>query len=138
MIDKLYLIRQILETDEDTDIKILSILESAKENPDTENIYRIDERVAKRKKIAIEVNVCTEQTEIVAELEDISCTGAFIKMEKKIDQDKNISIIFTDSSGKKFTFAAKVMRVNHHGIGVEVDTISLSGDGDFTKFLDTL
>ncbi len=138
MIDKLYLISQILETDEDTDIKILSIIESAKENPDNENIHRIDERIAKRKKITIEVNVCTDQEKIKAKTEDISCTGVFIRTEKKIAPNEKISIILTDSQGKEFTFAAKVMRVNHHGIGVMVNTISLTDEDNFTKFLDSL
>ena len=45
MIDKLSIIKQILETDEETDRKILSIIELAKENPDKKNIHRIEERV---------------------------------------------------------------------------------------------
>ena len=135
MIDKLYLISQILETDEDTDIKILSILESAKENPIQDNIHRIEERVSKRKKIMIEVNLNTEKEKILAETEDISSTGAFIRTTKKIAQGEDISIKLTNPSGGEFIFAAKVMRVTPHGIGVKVDTISISNSDNFTKFL---
>jgi len=138
MIDKLYIIKQILETDEDTDIKILSILDLAKENPDKENIHRIEERVAKRKKIMIEVNLITEKEKFLAETEDISSTGAFIRTKKKIDQGEHISMKITDPSGEEFTFVATVMRANRHGIGVMVDTISLKDSDNLTKFLDRL
>jgi len=138
MVDKLYIIRQILETDEETDIKILSILESAKETPNKENIHRIEERVAKRKKIMIEVNLNTGKEKILAETEDISPTGAFIRTEKKIAQGENISIKLTDPNGDEFTFIAVVMRVNRHGIGVMVKTISQNDSNNLAKFLDRL
>mgnify|MGYP002636540065 CR=1 FL=1 len=136
MIDKLYIIKQILETDEDTDIKILSILELAKENPNKENIHRIEERVAKRKKIMIEVSLNMEKEKIFAETEDISSTGAFIRTEKKIAKGEHISIKLTDPQGEEFTFVAKVMRVNPDGIGVMVKTISLNDKDNLTRFLD--
>lgn len=138
MIDKLYLIKKILESDEDTDRKILSILELSKENLYKETIHRIEERVAKRKKIMIGVNLSTDKEKILAETEDISCTGAFIKTQKKIAPGKDISIKLTDPSGKEFTFIAKVMRVNHHGIGVMVKAISQQDRNNLTKFLDRL
>lgn len=138
MIDKLYIIKQILETDEDTDIKILSILELAKENPDKENIHRIEERVSKRKKIMIEVSLSTEKEKIIAETEDISSTGAFIRTEKKIDKGEQISIKLTDPQGEEFTFEAKVMRVNRDGVGVMVKTISLNDKDNFSRFLSHL
>ena len=50
MIDKISLIRQILETDEETDIKILAILEKAKEKTKDTKIL-IEERLAQRKDI---------------------------------------------------------------------------------------
>jgi len=138
MIDKLYIIKQILETDEDTDIKILSILELAKENPNKENIHRIEERVAKRKKIMIEVSLNMEKEKIVAETGDISSTGAFIRTKKKIARGENISIKLTDPKGEEFTFLAKVMRVNRDGIGVMVKTISLNDRDNLTNFLNRL
>ncbi|MBU0465182.1 MAG: PilZ domain-containing protein [Proteobacteria bacterium] len=138
MIDKLYIIKQILETDEDTDIKILSILDLANENPDKENIHLIEERVAKRKKIMIEVSLNTEKEKILAETEDISSTGAFIRTKKKIGKGEHISIKLTDPSGEEFTFVAKVMRVKSHGIGVMVKNIGLSHQDNLSKFLDRL
>ncbi len=138
MIDKLYIIKQILETDEDTDIKILSILDLAKENPDKENIHRIEERVAKRKKIMIEVNLITEKEKFLAETEDISSTGAFIRTKKKIGQGEHISMKITDPGGEEFTFVATVMRANRHGIGVMVNTINIEDSDNLTKFLDGL
>jgi hypothetical protein len=138
MVDKLYIIKQILETDEDTDIKILSILELAKENPDKENIHRIEERVAKRKKIMIEVSLNMEKEKVLAETEDISSTGAFIRTNKKVGKGEHISIKLTDPKGEEFTFVAKVMRVNPDGIGVMVKTISLNDRDNLTNFLDRL
>ena len=138
MIDKLYLIKQILETDEDTDIKILSILDLAKENPDKENIHLIEERVAKRKKIIIEVSLNTEKEKILAETEDISSTGAFIRTKKKIARGEHISLKLTDLSGEVFTFVATVMRTNRDGIGVMVNTTNLEDSDNLTKFLDRL
>jgi PilZ domain len=138
MIDKLYIIKQILETDEDTDRKILSILELSKEDSDKENIHRIEERVAKRKKIIIEVNLRTGKEKILAETEDISSTGAFIRTQKKIAQGEDISITLTDPGGKEFTFVAKVMRLNQHGIGVRVKAISQNDRDNLTKILDRL
>jgi len=138
MIDKLYIIKQILETDEDTDIKILSILELAKENPDNENIHRIEERVEKRKKIMIEVSLNMDKEKILAETEDISSTGAFIKTKKKIPKGEHISIKLKDPKGEEFTFVAKVMRVKPDGIGVMVKTISLNDRDYLTKFLNRL
>ena len=138
MVDKLYIIKQILETDEDTDIKILSILELAKENPDKENIHRIEERMAKRKKIMIEVSLNMEKEKVLAETEDISSTGAFIRTNKKVGKGEHISIKLTDPKGEEFTFVAKVMRVNPDGIGVMVKTISLNDRDNLTNFLDRL
>ncbi|MBT3176190.1 MAG: PilZ domain-containing protein [Desulfobacula sp.] len=138
MIDKLYIIKQILETDEDIDLKILSILELAKENPNQENIHKIEERVAKRKKTLIEVKVSTEQEKIFAETEDISSTGAFIKTDQKIALGEDISIRLTDPCGDNFTFVAKVMRETDDGIGVMVKTISQNDRDNFAKFLDCL
>ena len=134
----LYIIKQILETNEDTDIKILSILELAKENPNKENIHRIEERVEKRKKIMIEVSMNMEKEKILAETEDISSTGAFIKTKKKIAKGKQISLKLKDPKGEEFTFVAKVMRVKPDGIGVMVKTISLNDRDYLTKFLNRL
>ena len=138
MVDKLYIIKQILETDEDTDIKILSILELAKENPDKENIHRIEERVAKRKKIMIEVSLNMEKEKVLAETEDISSTGAFIRTNKKVGKGEHISIKLTDPKGEEFTFVAQVMRVKPDGIGVMVKTISLNDPNNLSKFLNRL
>lgn len=138
MIDKLYIIKQILETDEDTDIKILSILELAKENPVKENIHRIEERVAKRKKMIIEVSLSTDKEKIIAETEDISATGAFIKTSKKIAKGEHISIKLTNPSGGEFIFGAKVMRVKSDGIGVMVKTINQNDRDNLSKFLNRI
>lgn len=138
MIDKLYIIKQILETDENTDIKILSILDLAKENPVQENIHLIEERVAKRKKIMIEVSLSTDKEKIIAETEDISATGAFIKTSKKIAKGEHISIKLTNPNGVEFILGAKVMRVKNHGIGVMVKTINQNDRENLNKFLSRL
>jgi len=135
MIDKLYIIKQILETDEDTDLKILSILDTAKENHSKASIHRIEERVAKRKKIMIEVSLNTETEKILAETEDISSTGAFIKTEKKFDLGEHISIKLTDPGGEEFVFVAQVMRIKSNGIGVKVKTGGSNDKKDLTNFL---
>ena len=136
MIDKLSIIKQILETDVETDKKILSVLQLAKEKPATENIYNIEERVAKRKNITIEIDLNIGKERIQAKTENISSTGAFIQTKKKIAQDEDIAISLTGPSGDEFSFIAKVMRVNDRGIGVMIKAISKKNETKFTEFLD--
>lgn len=138
MIDKLSLIKQILETDEETDRKILSILEFAKENPETKNIHLIEERVARRKKVMIEVDLNTGKERILAKTGNISTTGAFIRTEKKIAKGEDIAIKILNPNGDDFNFVAKVMRVNSNGIGVMIKTITQNNMDNFTKFLEQL
>ena len=138
MIDKLSIIKQILETDEETDRKILSIIELAKENPDKKNIHLIEERVARRKKIMVEVNLNTGKEKIQAETGDISTTGAFIRTRKNIGMGEDIAIKLTDPSGAEFNFVATVMRVTPHGIGVMIKTINQNNMDNFNKFLEQL
>ena len=137
MIDKISLIRQILETDEETDIKILAILEKAKEKTKDTKIL-IEERLAQRKDIVIDADLNSGKERIYAETENISKTGVFVRTEKKIARGEELAIKLINPAGEEFGFIAEVVRVNSHGIGVMIKTISNKNDVKLTKFVDQL
>lgn len=135
MIDKISLVRQILETDEETDIKILAILEKAKEKTKDKKIL-IEERLAERKNIVLDADLNSGKERIHAETENISTTGAFVRTEKKIAKGEELAIKLINPAGEEFGFVAKVVRVNPHGIGVMIKTISNNNEVKLTKFVD--
>lgn len=135
MIDKISLIRQILETDEETDIKILAILEKAKEKTKDTKIL-IEERLAERKDIVLDADLNSGKERIYAETENISTAGAFVRTEKKIAKGEELAIKLINPAGEEFGFVAEVMRVNPHGIGVMIKKISNTNEVKLTKFVD--
>ncbi|MCK5686924.1 PilZ domain-containing protein [bacterium] len=137
MIDKISIIRQILESDEETDMKILSILQTAKERSEEKKLL-LEERIAKRNKIVMDAGVNSGKEKIYAVADNISRTGAFIRTEKKIAKGEDLAIKLIHHDGEEFGFVAKVMRVNSHGIGVMIKTISERNEINFTKFIDKL
>ncbi len=135
MVDKISIIKQILETDVETDKKILSILQLAKEKTKEKKIH-IEERISKRKDILLDADLNTGKEKIYAETENISSTGAFIRTEKKIATGEDIAIKFISSGGEELCFVAQVVRVNSNGIGVVVKTISEKNGIKLIKFID--
>lgn len=135
MVNKISIIKQILETDEETDRKILSILQVAKEEAEEKRIH-IEERMSKRKDILLDADLNNGKENIYAETENISSTGAFIRTEKKIAIGEDIAIKFISSDGAGLGFVAQVVRVSSHGIGVVIKAISEKNRIKLTKFID--
>ncbi len=139
MIDKLAIIKQILETDEETDKKILSLLETAEQStkPDTTKIH-IEIRESKRKEVQMDADINTGKERIHADVKDISLSGAFIMTEKKIAKGEDIAIRMSTSSGDEFAFVAEVASVHADGVGVFVKTISKIHKDRYHKFVNSL
>jgi len=133
MINKLSIIKQILETDEETDKKILSILQIAKAKVDGQTIH-IDQRADKRKEIWIDADLNTGKEKIYAETENLSLSGAFIRTTKKIEIGEDIAIKLFSPGGDEFDFIAEVMRLNEDGIGVKLKTPTKKTSDKFTRF----
>ncbi|CCK78876.1 PilZ domain-containing protein [Desulfobacula toluolica] len=139
MIDKLSIIRQILDTDEETDKKILSVLASAKCESEIKGAkIHIEDRTCSRKSIFMEAKINTGKETIFAETENISLGGVFIKTEKKIAKGEDIAIRLISPSGDEFSFISKVVRVDNEGIGVMIKTISPSHQTEFNRFVNQL
>lgn len=134
MIDKLSIIKQILETDEETDKKILSILQIAKSKTQEQTIH-IDQRTDHRKEIWIDADLNTGKEKIYAETENLSISGAFIRTTKKIGVGEDIAIKLFSPGDDEFGFIAEVMRVNEAGIGVKIKTINKKACAKFARFL---
>ncbi len=141
MIDKLAIIRQILETDEETDKKILSLLESAGKTagPEVKKIkakaIHIEERESPRKAVVLDADINTGTERIHACAQDVSLSGAYICMEKKIARGEDIAIRLISPDGEEFSFISQVARVNSTGIGVLIKTISNVHQEKFEKFV---
>jgi len=136
MINKLAIIKQILETDEETDKKILSLLESAKKTtrPDEKKIH-IEERESPRKAVTLEADINTGTKRIQARVEDVSLCGAFICTGKKIARGEEIAIRLISPDGEEFAFISEVARVNSTGIGILIKTITDKHQKRFEKFV---
>lgn len=134
MIDKLSIIRQILETDEETDKKILSILQLAKEKRKKKIL--LEDRMSDRKDIVIDADLNSGKEKIYGETENISSTGAFIRTNKMIEKGEDIAIRLINQGGEELGFIAQVVRVNTHGIGVKIKTISKKNRAKLVLFID--
>jgi len=137
MIDKLAIIKQILETDEETDKKIISLLFESTEKTsisDGKKIH-IEERENQRKPVSLDADINTGKERIQAMAEDVSFCGAFIRTEEKIPKGKDIAIRLISSEGEEFAFISKVVRVTPAGIGVLIKTISNGHQERFRKFV---
>ena len=135
MIDKLDLIRQILDTDEETDIKILSVLQGQQKST-TEQTIHIDQRADKRKNIWIDADLNTGKEKIYTETDNLSISGAFIRTDKKITTGQEFTLKLFSHGGDEFDFVAEVVRVTETGIGVRLKTMSQNTKIKFTQFVD--
>lgn len=134
MIDKLSIIKQILETDEATDKKILSVLQLAKEK--TKNRILLEDRMSERKSIVIEADLNSGKERIYGETENLSPAGAFIRTNKTIARGEDIAIRLINPGGEELGFIAKVVRVNTQGIGVMIKTISKKNRVKLAMFIE--
>lgn len=142
---KLEIIRRILETDEDTDQEILSLLE-AKEKPveekpaakTDEGKFHIEERQSERISVMLKADINTGTERIKGRAEDVSLHGAFIRTEKKISRGEEIAIRLISPDGEEFAFISEVKRVGPEGIGVLIKTISHIHQERFSQFINTL
>ncbi|OQY53270.1 MAG: hypothetical protein B6230_00580 [Desulfobacteraceae bacterium 4572_89] len=139
MTDKLAIIKQILEADEETDKKVLSLLESMGKTtrPGRKKIH-IEEREHQRKSVALDANINTGKERIQARVEDVSFCGAFIRTEKEIPLGESIAIRLISQNGEEFAFISEVVRVNSSGIGVLIKSISNIHQERFHKFVQKL
>ena len=125
MIDKLTIIKQILETDEETDKKIFSLLEYAKEDkPKKEKTIHIEVRDCKRKQVYITAEINTGEKLIQANAEDLSMKGAFISTDQKMEKGDNIAVRIMTDVGEELAFISEVVRLAPTGIGILIKTIS--------------
>lgn len=149
MIDKLDIIRQILETDPETDEKILALIESSRKTVWSEadtlqtleiptSKVHIEEREHQRKAVVLTADINTGKERITARAEDVSLCGAFICTEKKIAKGQEIAIRLISPEGGEFAFISEVVRVDQAGIGVLIKTINGLHQERFRQFVGKL
>ncbi|MCF8092832.1 MAG: PilZ domain-containing protein [Desulfotignum sp.] len=137
--DKLQIIKEIFDTDSQTDKKILALIQSEKNNRKTkENIIQIDERETTRKPVSLRVNINTGKERITAMAEDVSMVGAFISTNKKINQGEKIAVRLISPAGEEFDFISEVVRVDPSGIGILIKSISAFQEERFHQFVKQL
>jgi hypothetical protein len=139
MIDKLAIIKQILETDEETDKQILSLLNSSKQTkPKKVKTIHIDVRDCKRKPVEITADINTGKKQIQASTEDVSLTGAFLRTDQKINMGEHIATRMVTEKGEQLAFISEVVRVEKTGVGVLIKTISKAHKEKLCKFVQKL
>jgi hypothetical protein len=137
--DKLQLIKEILNTDAQTDKKIFQLIRAAKMcGPDCEKVIQIDERENTRKPVSLRVNINTGKERIMARVEDVSLCGAFINTEKKVPRGEQLAVRLISSSGEEFDFISEVVRVEKSGFGVLIKSISPLQEERFRQFIKQL
>jgi hypothetical protein len=137
--DKLQLIKEILNTDAQTDNKIFQLIQAAKVcGPDSEKVIQIDERENTRKPVSLRVNINTGKERIMARVEDVSLGGAFINTEKKVPRGEQLAVRLISSTGEEFDFISEVVRVEKSGFGVLIKSISPFQEERFRQFIKQL
>jgi hypothetical protein len=139
VMDKLQLIKEVLNTDAQTDKKIFEMIQSAKAcGPDCEKVIQIDERENVRKPVSLRVNINTGKKRIMGRVEDISLSGAFICTEKKIPRGEQLAVRLISSRGEEFDFISEVVRVESTGVGILIKSISPLQEERFHEFVNQL
>jgi len=137
--DKLQLIKEILNTDAQTDKKIFELIQSAKIcGLECEKVIQIDERENVRKPVSLRVNINTGKERISAKIEDISLSGAFVCTEKKIPRGEQLAVRLISSRGEEFDFISEVVRVEPTGVGIFIKSISPLQEERFRQFVNQL
>lgn len=136
MNDKLEIIRLILQSDDETDRKILSLLRTEQEpvEPEGKTVY-LDERDSSRKPVDLPANIDTGRGNIEARVKDVSVSGAFIRTDKKIAMGEEIAIRLMSPDGEEFSFISEVKRVEQDGIGVMIKTAQSFNQDRFARFV---
>ena len=135
MVDKLSLIKMILETDSNTDKEILKVIQKSEPIASEVQKVQVDGRVASRKEIILDADVNTGKEKIYAETENISSSGAFIKTQKQVAKGENLAIKLIVPDGDEFGFVAEVARVTDDGIGVMIKSISHRSSAKLLKYI---
>ena len=136
--DKLQLIKELLNTDAQTDKKIFELIQSRKKCPNCEQVIHIEERGNTRKPASLRVNINTGEERIMATVEDVSLGGAFICTEKKIPRGKQLAIRLISSADTEYDFIAEVVRVEKSGVGILIKSISPFQEERFRQFIKKL
>ncbi|MCF8088928.1 MAG: PilZ domain-containing protein [Desulfotignum sp.] len=137
--DKLQLIKEILNTDAQTDKKIFQLIRASKVcGPDCDEVIQIDERENTRKPVSLRVNVNTGKERIMARVEDVSLSGAFINTKKKVPRGEQLAVRLISSTGEEFDFISEVVRVEKSGFGVLIKSISPFQEERFRQFVKQL
>jgi len=139
---KLLIIKKILETDEETDKKILALLACEEQNAPGEEIEEavisMEDREYERKPVRLDADIDTGKDHIKAMAQDVSLCGAFICTEEVIDKGENIAIRLISQDGEEFEFISEVVRKEASGIGILIKNISTFHQERFYKFLERL
>ena len=144
MVDKLTLIKKILETDPETDSRIMALIEAEEgmcrlpRSQVKEEKISIEERCERRKPVEIDAAINTGSEKIRAHAEDVSAHGAFICTEKRIEKGQDIAIRLITADGEEIPFISTVVRVEERGIGVQIKTISSLHQQRFSEFVNNL
>lgn len=136
---KLEIIQHILESDEQTDKKVLALLQAGeKAAKDKGEKIHIEERQSERKPVSLTADINTGKERIKALAEDVSIHGAFIRTKTKIPRGQEVAIRLINRDGEEFAFISEVMREGPGGIGVLIKNISSFHQQRFHKFIDKL
>jgi len=139
---KLLIIKKILETDEETDKKILALLQCEEKKAAVEEIEEaiisMEDRESERKEVALDANIDTGNGPIKAMAQDVSLCGAFISTEETIAQGEDVAIRLITPDGEEFEFISEVIRREPSGIGILIKDISSSQQDKFYKFVENL
>ena len=139
MSDKLLIIKKILETDAETDKKILALLESEAENGEIENaVINMEDRDSPRKPVSLEADINTGEEQIRAITQDVSCSGAFICTNEAIKEGKEVTIRLISPDGEAFEFVSEVVRKESSGIGILIKDINSFHRKRFYQFVENL
>jgi hypothetical protein len=106
--------------------------------PDCEKVIQIDERENIRKPVSLRVNINTGKERIMATVEDVSLSGAFISTQKKIPRGEQLAVRLISSSGEEFDFISEVVRVEPSGVGIFIKSISPFHEERFHQFVKQL
>ena len=139
---KLLIIKKILETDEETDKKVLALLQceekSVPEEEIEEAIISMEDRKFVRKEVALDANIDTGNEQIKAITQDVSLCGAFVRTEVTIPQGKDVAVRLITPDGEDFEFISEVIRKEPSGIGIVIKNISSFQQDRFQKFVKDL
>ncbi len=139
MSDKLLIIKKILETDAETDKKILALLELEAENVEMEEtIISMEEREWVRKRVSMDADIDTGEEQIKAKTQDVSLSGAFICTNGEINKGEELAIRLISPDGEEFEFVSEVVREEPSGIGILIKNISNFHQDRFHKFVEKL